>query len=48
MMNAYWYHYPGMVYAGNWYADTPEQAKKEIREMMGIKRLPNGFAIWTK
>ena len=45
-MNRYYWHYPGMIYAGNWDAGNIKQAKKEIREYLGLKRLPNGFAIW--
>ena len=48
MKKVFWYHYPGMVYASNWYeASTIAEAKKQIREYLGLKKLPNGFAIWT-
>lgn len=41
------WHYPGMVYASNWYdCYTMKEARAQIREYMGVKRLPNGFAIW--
>ena len=38
-----------MVYAQNWYdCKTIKQAKREIREYLGVKRLPNGFCIWEQ
>lgn len=40
------FHYPGMVYSAHWFAKDITQAKKEIREYLGVKRLPNGFCIW--
>ena len=42
----FWWHYPGMIYANNWYAPTMEKARGEIRKELGMKRLPNGFSIW--
>jgi hypothetical protein len=43
------YHYPGMVYATHWYeACSIPEAKKQIREYLGLKKLPNGFAIWEQ
>jgi len=48
MQVRFWYHYPGMAFASNWYANNEQTARKEIREMLGVKRLPNGFAIWKK
>lgn len=48
-MKTFWWHYPGMVYAANWYtARSISEAKKQIREYLGLKKLPNGFAIWEK
>lgn len=48
-MKTFWWHYPGMVYAENWYtACSITEAKKQIREYLGFKKLPNGFAIWEK
>lgn len=47
MYKTFFFHYPGMVYASNWYeAKTIKEAKKQIREYLGLKKLPNGFAIW--
>ena len=41
------WHYPGMGYCANWYDYCNiNEAKKQIREYMGVKKLPNGFAIW--
>lgn len=46
-MKRYWYHFPGMVYAGNVYASNMHEARARLRAELGIKRLPNGTAIWS-
>lgn len=49
MNKIFWFHYPGMGYAANWYtASSKKEARQQIREWLGLKRLPNGFAIWEK
>ena len=42
-------HIPGHVYANNVYLDKPgtaEDARAWTRDWLGVKRLPNGTAVW--
>ena len=43
---AYFFHYPGMVYAEIWYAKNIKEVKELIKKEYHIKRMPNGYAIW--
>lgn len=45
----WYYHTPGMIYAGNIDFNRPvsaEEVKQELRERWEVKRLPNGTAVW--
>ena len=44
----YW-HCPGMVYAGDSiYGKTEGEARAQLREYLGLKRLPRGTGVWKK
>jgi hypothetical protein len=47
MLKTYYFHWPSLGYARNWYeAHNKQEAREQIREEYGFKRLPNGFCIW--
>jgi hypothetical protein len=43
----FWFHCPGMVYAGNVYARNEREARAAARESLGVSRLPAGSAVWS-
>jgi len=45
-MKRWFFHWPGMVYAGNVYGDTEKDARANLRQLASLTRLPNGTALW--
>lgn len=45
-MKRYFFHCPGMVYAGNVYGSNEAEARAAARQSLGVSRLPRGTAIW--
>lgn len=45
-MHRFWAHQPGMVYAVNIYADNEREARRKLREFLGVRRLRPGSAVW--
>lgn len=42
----YYFHCPGMVYAGNVYGRTEREARAAARRSLCVTRLPRGTAFW--
>lgn len=45
-MKRYFFHCPGMVYAGTAYGRTERDARAYARRSLGVARLPRGSAVW--
>lgn len=45
-MKRYFIHFPGDVYAGNFYGNTAREARAAARKWLGVDRLPRGTAVW--
>jgi len=45
MRHFYW-RLPGEFYPHNVYARNEQEARKKIREMLGVERLPRGTEVW--
>lgn len=45
-MKYYWYRFPGMFHARTVCARDQREARKYIRGLFGMDRLPNGTEIW--
>lgn len=45
-MKRYYFHCPGMVYAGNVYGRNEREARAAARKSLGLPRLPRGSAVW--
>lgn len=39
-------HWPGLVYAANFYGCNAAEARAEARKSLGVSRLPRGTAVW--
>ena len=37
---------PGMVYSVTMYAENKQGAKRELRKMLCLQKLPTGTAVW--
>ena len=45
-MKRYFFHCPGMVYAGNVYGKNEAEARAAARKSLGVYRLPRGTQFW--
>ena len=45
-MKHYYGHAPGMVYAITIYAKNAQEARAQLRDFLGVKRLPKGSTVW--
>ena len=45
-MKHYMIHCPGWVYAGDFYGINRRAAIASCRDILGVGRMPSGFAIW--
>lgn len=45
-MKMYWIHWPGLVYAANFYGRNEAEARAAARKSLGVDRLPRGVAVW--
>lgn len=49
MTKEWYWHMPGMVYAGDGiYGSTERKARQQLREYLNVNRLPRGTAVWVK
>ena len=46
-MKRYFFHCPGMVYAGNAYGRNEAEARAYARKSLCVNRRPRGTAFWT-
>lgn len=46
MMKRYFIHWPGLVYAANFYGHNEREAREAARKSLGVNRLPIGTAVW--
>jgi hypothetical protein len=46
MKRHFYFRLPGDFYPGDIYAESVEEARKELRELLGVKRLPKGTDVW--
>ena len=48
-MDVAWFvHFPGSAYAGEFYGKTEQEARQAARDWLGTKRLPKGTSVWRK
>ena len=47
MERLFWFHFPGMVYAGSVLARSEREVRSFIRTTFGLNRVPNHTSIWS-
>jgi hypothetical protein len=45
-MKRYWFHCPGMAYAGSVYGSNEAEARAAARKSLCVRRLPRGATFW--
>lgn len=45
-LKRFFFHCPGMAYAGNVYGKDEREARAQARASLKVERLPAGTAVW--